>query len=245
METLFLGQNIIKLKSVDSTNNFLTNLSNKSSLVEGTLVVGNNQFDGKGQRGNKWLSEAGKSLTISMLLFPKIDLDRQFLFNKCISLSICETLKHFDISPRIKWPNDIFIDDKKVAGILIENSIQQKIISKSIVGIGMNVNNESLDFTFATSLKMHKSMHFDMDHLLVLLCKELERHYLLLKSDTKSIIERYNNQLYRVNLPTTFLANDSVVKGVIKKVDDLGRLVLEIEGKIHSFSCGELRFDFS
>lgn len=245
METLFVGQNIIHLKSVDSTNTFLTNLSKNSSLVEGTLVLAHEQSQGRGQQGNKWQSEAGKSLTMSLLLFPKIDIAHQFLFNKCVSLSICKALEHFDIHASIKWPNDIFINNKKVAGILIENSIQKNTISKSIVGIGMNVNNEALDFSFATSLKMQKSSDFDVNQLLAILCQELEKHYLLLKSDRTSINESYNNYLFRVNLLSSFLIGGMAIQGIVKEVDDMGRLVLEIDGRKQRYLWGELRFNLS
>ena len=121
MYSLFLGQKIIELSSVDSTNNYLIDLSQNISLVEGTVVIANEQTAGKGQRNNSWSSETGKSLCISILLMPKLDVNQQFLFNKFIALSLCQALNNYSLTAKIKWPNDILIGSKKVAGILIEN----------------------------------------------------------------------------------------------------------------------------
>lgn len=245
METLFVGQNIISLKSIDSTNTFLSDLSKHSSIVEGTVVLTEDQLDGRGQQGNVWQSEKNKSLTFSVLLFPKIDVNYQFSFNKCISLSICEAFKRCGVRSQIKWPNDIFINDKKVAGVLIENTIQHEKIYKSVVGVGINVNNDQLDFPLATSLKMETSTTFDLMSLLDLLCEEIERFYLLLKSNKKTISKKYNGNLYRLNMPTTFLKNGCYFRGIVKEVDEYGRLAVETDNGLQYFSWGELRFDFS
>ena len=119
MDCLFVGQHIIELSSVDSTNNYLIDLSQKISLLEGTVVIAKEQTAGKGQRNNRWSSEAGKSLCISILLKPKLDVSQQFLFNKFIALSLCQALNNYSFTTKIKWPNDILIDSKKVAGIFV------------------------------------------------------------------------------------------------------------------------------
>ena len=143
MDCLFVGQRIIELSSVDSTNNYLIDLSQRTSLVEGTIVIAKKQTAGRGQRNNIWSSESDKSLCISLLLKPKLDITQQFLFNKFIALSLCQALNKYSLTTKIKWPNDILIDRKKVAGILIENSIRAGKIEKSVVGIGVNINNKN------------------------------------------------------------------------------------------------------
>ena len=244
MDTLFVGQNIINLKSVDSTNSFLVNASSDTSIVEGTLVVADEQYQGRGQRGNSWQSERGKSLTFSVLLYPKIDVNQQFSFNKCISLAVCQALRRYRIDSFIKWPNDIFVHDKKVAGILIENSIQHKIMTKTVVGIGINVNNEQFDLSTAISLKMVTSKVLNISDLLGVLCEEIEKHYLLLKSSRKLISQKYNEHLYKLNSPSQFIKNGKSICGIIKEVDDSGRMVVEMNGVLNRYSMGELRFDF-
>ena len=97
MDCLFVGQHIIELSSVDSTNNYLIDLSQNISLLEGTVVVANEQTAGKGQRNNRWSSEHSKSLCISILLRPKLDVSQQFLFNKFIALSLCQALNNYSL----------------------------------------------------------------------------------------------------------------------------------------------------
>ena len=152
MDCLFVGQHIIELSSVDSTNNYLIDLSQNISLLEGTVVIAKEQTAGKGQRNNHWSSEADKSLSISILLKPKLDVSQQFLFNKFIALSLCQALNDYSLTTKIKWPNDILINKKKVAGILVENSIRGSKIEKSVVGIGVNINNNISQLPSATSL---------------------------------------------------------------------------------------------
>ena len=113
MNTLFVGQNLISLELVNSTNTFLLELSNSEKLVEGTAVSAKHQSGGRGQRQNSWLSEPEKSLCVSVLFYPKIDLDHQFTFNKCIALALVSFFKGLGITSHIKWPNDIFVNDKK------------------------------------------------------------------------------------------------------------------------------------
>ena len=123
MDCLFVGQHIIELTSVDPTNNYLIDLSQKLSLVEGTVVVTKEQTAGKGQRNNRWSSEVGKSLCISVLLKPKLDVSQQFLFNMFIALSNAKLL--IIILYKIKWPNDILIDSKKGQEFLLKIQLSQ------------------------------------------------------------------------------------------------------------------------
>ena len=244
MDTLFVGQNIIHLNSVDSTNSFLSDLSNNENIVEGTLVVAKDQYKGRGQMGNVWQSEPHKSLTFSLLFLPRLELNYQFFFNKCISLAICEALKKCHVHALIKWPNDIIINNKKVAGVLIENTVQNKIITKTVVGIGINVNNEGLNLSSATSLKMATSTTFDINDLLKILCQEIEKHYLLLLNNKKIINSNYNVLLFNKNILSEFIKDGKNVKGIVRDVDDFGRLGVDIDGKTDYFSWGELRFNF-
>lgn len=243
MNTLFIGQNLISLKSVDSTNTFLLNLSNNEKLVEGTVVLAENQIKGRGQRNNSWISENGKSLCLSVLFYPKIDLSHQFSFNKCIALALVSSLNILGVKSYIKWPNDIFVKDKKIAGVLIENSIRAKKLQKSIVGIGINVNNTCLEIKSAISIKEVLNTDTSMKELLSTLCQELEKYYLLFRNDKKQIQDLYHSYLYKKNCLVNFTKEGNKFSAIVKEVDDFGRLILIEKGAEKAYSLGELSFN--
>jgi len=244
MNTLFVGQNLISLELVNSTNTFLLELSNSEKLVEGTAVSAKHQSGGRGQRQNSWLSEPEKSLCVSVLFYPKIDLDHQFTFNKCIALALVSFFKGLGITSHIKWPNDIFVNDKKIAGILIENAVRDKQLQKSIVGIGVNVNNDCSAIKEAISIKETLEAEVSINELLSSLFVELEKYYLLFRNDKKQIQELYNAHLYKKDSQLHFIKKGESFSAILKEVDDLGRLVLIEDGKESAYFMGELSFNF-
>jgi len=243
MNTLFIGQNLISLKSVDSTNTFLLNLSNNEKIVEGTVVYAENQTKGRGQRNNLWISEDNKSLCLSILFYPKIDLSHQFTFNKCIALALVSSLNVLRVKSFIKWPNDIFVNDKKIAGVLIENSIREKKLQKSIVGIGINANNNCSEIESATSLKEVLNADIGMKKILLTLCQELEKYYLLFKNDKKQIQDLYHSYLYKKDCLVNFTKEGNQFSAIVKEVDDFGQLILIEKGEEKAYSVGELSFN--
>ena len=244
MYSLFLGQKIIELSSVDSTNNYLIDLSQNISLVEGTVVIANEQTAGKGQRNNRWSSETGKSLCISILLMPKLDVNQQFLFNKFIALSLCQALNNYSLTAKIKWPNDILIGSKKVAGILIENSILGSKIEKSIVGIGVNINNNVNQLPTATSLANYLNTIPSISELLELICKKIEKNYFLMKQKPLMINELYHQNLFHVGEAQKFSKNGQTFDGIINSVNENGQLLIEVNGRLEFHNMGEIKFMF-
>ncbi len=242
MDCLFVGQNIIALSSVDSTNNYLINLSQNVNLVEGTVVVANQQTAGKGQRTNNWHSESGKSLCVSILLTPKLDVNCQFTFNKFIALSLCQALQTYGISAKIKWPNDIFIDFKKVAGILIENTIRANKIDKSVVGIGVNVNNSLNSIPQATSLEQCLEITPSLSELLEVICEKIEKNYLIFKKQPFLVNELYHKNLFKIGEVQLFSRNNKSFEGIIQSVNENGQLVVEVNGHAEFYSMGEVKF---
>jgi len=168
---LFVGQNLVTLTEVDSTNNFLKQtLANSTPLTEGTVIMAESQYAGRGQQQNKWHSEPGKNLTISILLKPAfLPVTQQFNLNLAISVGIINALiPVLGTGVKIKWPNDVYFNDKKLGGVLIENIIQGQIIKNSIVGIGLNVNQtEFADWVpNPTSVKQILQKDYDLKNLL-------------------------------------------------------------------------------
>ena len=156
-QTLFIGNNIVRLNDVDSTNSFALSLLRNTEMEEGAVITAHAQTLGRGQRGNTWFSEPGKIITCSILLKPNfLNINLQFDLTRAIALGLSDLLN--DLLPssaiNIKWPNDIIADGKKIAGILIENVINGTRVSTSVVGIGLNVNQQhfGIDAAHAVSI---------------------------------------------------------------------------------------------
>jgi BirA family biotin operon repressor/biotin-[acetyl-CoA-carboxylase] ligase len=226
---------IIKLNAIDSTNSFLKELALSTPLENCTVVVAKEQKKGRGQQKRNWISEPLKNLTISVY-FSNIDLEisNQKYLNFAISLAIFDVLsnkKTKDLS--IKWPNDILSANKKICGILIENTVKGRKINNSIIGIGLNVNQEEFPDSLknVTSLKKITNKEFDLELLLVEIILKIEERIKMLSLKKYTNLETdYLNVLYKKNIPTMFKdSNDALFMGKIIGVSSLGYLQIELE----------------
>jgi len=247
--TLFVGQNLIKLSAVDSTNNFLKNLVSKSEpLPEGTVIMADDQFAGRGQQESTWHAEPGKNLTISILLKPNfLPLSKQFLLNMAVSIAINNALVNYlgnDVC--IKWPNDIYLLNKKLGGVLIENTIVGGAIKTAVIGIGINVNQQKFDDTIlnkATSMKQILQEDVNLRQLLIEICSQIEYLYLRLKSGDYTFLRTaYVDKLYLLNKPSYFRKDGRVFEGIIKGVLDSGMLNVEVDNEPVEFNFKEIEF---
>lgn len=245
---LFVGQNFITLREVDSTNNYLKNELTKSTpLPEGTVIMADHQYAGRGQLNNTWHSEAGKNLTFSLLLCPSfLNIDNQFILNKALSIAINEFLSQFIGNHlNIKWPNDIYYKDDKLGGILIENILQGSKWKYAIVGIGLNINQTMFPNEVKDVTSLCKILHtdYDLQKLLFQLCSYIEINYLKLKaSKVDEINAKYLNKLYRLNEWHFYKASNEVIKGKIIGVDNRGCLLMETTKAIRTFDLKEIEF---
>ena len=163
---LFKDKTNIYVSECLSTNDFLTHLTKKNNLGEGTTVMTDYQVKGKGQRNNMWESKKKKNLLFSLLLKPDIPLSDQFKLHIIISLAIKETLTKLDLrGVKVKWPNDIYINDKKISGILIESQIFNKKIKQVVIGIGLNINQNNFDDLNATSILKETGNKSDIKYI--------------------------------------------------------------------------------
>lgn len=189
METLFVGRNIIFLPEINSTNSYATDLLKNVNLAEGTVVHTACQTDGRGQRGTTWKAEPGSNITASIILKPVfLSMQKQFFLYKIMALATSDTLaemldsSQFDI--KIKWPNDILVDGKKAAGILIENNLLNNRFNWSVIGVGMNVNQVEFEPGLrAVSPASLTGRRFDVKAVLENLCSHTEKYYLALKQN--------------------------------------------------------------
>ena len=232
METLFTGQNLVTLNSVDSTNNYAASLVNATNVLEGTVIVAYEQLSGKGQRGANWQSEAGKNLTCSVVYYPKfLNPSQQFYLSMSVALAVYDTLSAFLPELKIKWPNDLYCRNKKIAGILIENSVSDHGLLNSIIGIGINVNQIQFnDLNFASSIKLETGNEINISDLLNQLCVHLEKWYLRLKNHDFSLIKmNYFSVLLNFEKKAQFELNNLVFSATITDIAENGFIELTLE----------------
>lgn len=240
---LILGNRIVKLDETASTNVFLQEMLVNSTCFEGLVVLTKNQLQGKGQRGNTWESESRKNLTFSVLLKPNVLIEEQFILSQVVSLGIYNFLAKMGFEQvAIKWPNDIYVDGKKIAGILIENTLSANKIGNCIVGIGLNINQTQFSPSInATSLAILTDKEFDLEQLLNDLLKHIEYRYLQLKAGKNTQLKLdYLNVLLGYQKPLHYLVNKERVTGIIRGVSAIGKLQVEINSQIKEFDLKEL-----
>lgn len=243
--TLFVGKKLVSVPECHSTNTLAAELSQRGSMVEGTLVITSNQFGGRGQRGNQWISEPGKNLTFSLILKPTfLKPDQQFRLTQVVSLAVADYAKgrtHRVV--KIKWPNDVLINNKKLCGILIENSISADTIQTSIVGVGFNINQTEFIGNRGTSLKNETGLNFDLQYELNELLHCIEVRYLQLRDGKfEKLADDYLQCLYRIGEQHLFKVYNIEKHGTIEGVDQRGRLVILIDNVKQYFDLKEISF---
>lgn len=243
-ERKFSGKRIF-YESVDSTNEEMQRILQKTDVEEGTVIFAGFQTSGKGHMGNRWESEPEKNLLMSILFLPDfLEPQDQFYLSMVVSLALLDTIGSYCKEATIKWPNDLYVRNKKIAGLLIENQIQENIIEKSVAGIGLNVNQDkfSPDIPDPTSLYLETKCHFDMTELLERLMEQMEVWYNLLAGDEREMIRKsYTENLYGLEEILAYSSGGKIFKARIKGVEPTGELVLETEkGEIRKFGFKEV-----
>jgi len=246
--SLFIGKNLVSLAEVGSTNDYLKLLAEGQELPEGTVVTTENQFAGRGQRSNTWESEPGKNIIMSALLYPRfLSASRQFILSQAVALAIHRFISTIlpEEKAAIKWPNDIYVNDKKIAGILIESAWMASQLKNSIVGIGININQARFNNPSATSLKMLTQKEYDLKDLYQALFSCIEAAYLKLKSGAyDSIKNEYVSKLYQYNIECNYIdcqTNENFT-GLITGITDEGKLIITTQNGIKQYDMKEVQF---
>ena len=246
---------VIHISETDSTNGYFREISCHSDA--NMVVVAEYQTAGKGCGSNTWESERGKNLTFSVLLHPtEIRASWQFRISEAVSVALCETLERYfrplspsDSSPdsgeqevTIKWPNDIYVGDRKICGILIENRLKGSTITDSIVGIGLNVNQRVFlsDAPNPVSIYQLTGEETDREALLETFLRELPKAF---EMEPEALAEAYRSRLYRREGMHRFQDDQGVFEAKVLNVLDDGRLVLlDAEGKARIYAFKEVQF---
>jgi BirA family biotin operon repressor/biotin-[acetyl-CoA-carboxylase] ligase len=242
-----IGNRIVRLEVTDSTNNYAKQQIREKGLSEGTVFLAYEQTAGRGQLKNSWESEPGQNLIFSIVLCPDfLEIRRQFMLSKAVTLGIYKALnKHVD-SLKIKWPNDIYVGNQKLGGILIENSIMNGLLRSSVVGIGLNVN-QTIFYSEApnpVSLRMLTNQHYDCEIILSEILSGINWYYALLREGKEEIIDQeFESVLYRLNEKYFYKAKEDVFEGEIIGVNEIGQLLIrKIDGKVLEFHFKEVEF---
>ncbi len=244
-----IGIETIFREELTSTNTFAINLLSDRKPREGTIIRAGYQLAGRGQPGNSWESERDKNLLFSIILYPKtVSPGIQFTVSMALSLGICDFVNGHLTGSSIKWPNDIYIKDDKIAGILIESSTMGKKIQYMVAGIGFNLNQEKFlsNAPNPVSLRQLTGVEYNPDSCLKELALCLDTRYSQLQNgETVKIRKEYHAHLYRYGELSDFTDAEGPFKGVIKKVDDDGCLtIVKKSREVKRYYFKEVEFVF-
>ncbi len=212
----------------------------------GLTIVAGRQTGGKGQRGRTWIDVPGQSLLMSIVVQPKTPISAQFAFNAAITVAIANVLAKLNDKwqLKIKWPNDIIINDKKAGGILIENVLRGATWSHAVIGLGLNVNQTEFNDTlpFATSLAANSGEKYDLQELRYLLRNEILKAANATQSYTDAL-KQYNNMLYHIGATQQFTDGENTWAITILDVEANGMLNVQLEnGTITQYSHGQVQW---
>ena len=231
-----------------STNDIAAQMiQSNENVFEGTVIVTDNQTAGRGQRGNTWEASIGENLTFSIIFKPNfLKASDQFQLNVAISLGVHDFLSEFiDEGLTVKWSNDIYYENQKMGGILIENTLQGYHISHSVVGIGLNINQSKFENLRATSLRnvTKNPQKYDLSEILKKLLENLEKNYLQIKNNGYETLKmRYLANMFRFEEYHYFRRNGQQFLGKIIGIEETGKLGIETDGIVLYFDFKEVVF---
>lgn len=244
---MIIGSKIIFRNNLSSTNTYAIKLLSEEKPVEGTIITTDFQTAGRGQPGNSWESEAGKNLLFSTILYPEnVSPSEQFILSMAVSLGISDFVNSHVQNSSVKWPNDIYVGNDKIAGILIESSTMAGKIVYMVVGIGLNINQQHFRSKAPNpvSLRQLTGKEYDTAICLKELAADLDRRYAdIIQGNFGSLKTEYIERLYRNNGWTTFRDHEGLFTGMIKDVGYDGRLSVEIRsGRTRYYYFKEVEF---
>ena len=240
---------LIELDTTDSTNNYAMRLIDADKARPGLTIVANSQTGGKGQRGKTWQDIPGQSLLMSIIIAPQHTIQQQFLFNASVAVAIANVLQKLDEGwrVRIKWPNDIIVNDKKAGGVLIENVLRGSRWSHAIIGFGLNIHQTHFpaDIPHATSLRIASGHDFNKPAL-----RDALRDAIILRTSipipAAKQIEEYNNLLYKRGRKQVFANESGKWEATILNALPDGTLEVQLaDGTITTYTHGQVLWDYS
>ncbi|MFW5851474.1 MAG: biotin--[acetyl-CoA-carboxylase] ligase [Bacteroidota bacterium] len=237
-------KNIQHYNEIFSTNTFAYSLMLDEKPPEFTVIIADSQTNGRGQKNNIWVSNPGENLTFSVILYPKhISASHQFVISECISLAIRNVVVQYCPNTTIKWPNDVYVGDSKIAGILIEHVLSSSAIAGSVVGVGLNCNQLQFPHSIPnpTSIKKSTGKHVVMKDLFFELLGQFYKIYSRTQSDIALIHAQYLQHIYLFETYVTYKDANGEFRGKIVHIDENGLLhICDDLGKIRTFLFKEV-----
>jgi BirA family biotin operon repressor/biotin-[acetyl-CoA-carboxylase] ligase len=246
LETDFIGRNFIYADEIGSTNSEL--LAGKQQYKKsGTVYIAEKQLEGKGRKNRVWNSAKGLNLTFSILLTKDTisDINLSHL-NLAASLTVSTAIENlYQIKTELKWPNDVLIEKKKVAGILIETSYKGKSIDRAVIGIGINLNQIAFQGEYnlePTSLKLKLGMEIDRENILAEILNIFEEMLAELEQNPANVVDDWRNRCNMIGDKITITEDDKILRGIFYDIDDEGYLLLKVNDDIEKIHFGDVSF---
>lgn len=252
LKTPYITFKTVFLDEVTSTNDYASTLLSKSSPNEGTVISTYNQSKGRGQIGRNWYSGVDNNLTLSIILYPRfLSIPESFYLSMVLSLALAELVSNLieGQTVKIKWPNDIFVDNKKIAGLLIQQNLQGNNINSTIFGIGLNVNQLSFpsELPNPISLRIITATNYNLKLIETMLLTIFSKWYGILKEGNKyKIKQEYLNLLYKRGELSLFVTSDQkTIKGEIIGVSEEGKILIATDNQLFSYNLHDIRLKLS
>lgn len=243
-------ETLTHLKSVTSTSDYLQEKMRTEKVDEGTIVWAEYQTRGRGQRGNRWEANEGENLMFSILLYPEIKVTSSFSLLQAVSLAVRDTVAEYGIEDvTVKWPNDIYVGERKVCGMIVDQSVYDGMITDAIAGIGLNVNQKGFpeEFVNPISMSIASGKIFDREEVLLRLrAKLMARYNMVLNGDREDLEKDYLRHLFRYGEMSIYVDAESgeEFEGMIVGVTDDGKLKIETATGEKRYAFKEVRYKF-
>ena len=245
-DTQRIGSHFLHYTRCASTNHTAQQLLQKNQARDGTIVHADFQTAGRGQHRNVWESSEAQNLTFSVILFPQLAIEEQYYLTIATSLSVYDTLAPWVNLPiNIKWPNDILCESSKICGILIQNNLKGSKIHSTVLGIGLNVNQDQFSIPRATSLALLTGRYWDRQDVLRQLAQNLDRRFQQLKQgDLSSLQQDYSEHIFWKDESHLFADENETFYGTIMGVDAAGRLAVRVGETMRYYTTKQLVYKF-
>lgn len=242
LDTDFVGRNFIYSDEVESTNSVL--LNNKEFNQNGTVLLAEFQSKGRGRKDRVWISNAGQNLTFSILLKSELKDYKLNLINLGASIAVAQGIENlFQLDAELKWPNDILVNKKKIAGILIESSSKGSKLNKVVIGIGINVNQPNFPGKFdiqPTSVRREFRELVNRERLLSEILNNFEDILSIIKSDPNKILNDWRNRCKMIGEKIRIVEGDKIKVGIFDDIDENGILILKSGDKTEKIHFGDV-----
>ncbi len=244
----FTKHTVLSYNRLESTNTVAMARIKSGIAQHGDIIMANYQQKGKGQGQNEWFSTEGNNLLVSFICTNlHLNASKLAVFNMMAAKATFNLVNHyFPNITKLKWPNDILVNDKKIAGILCETILHGEVFKHAVIGIGINVNEQVFPLNHAVSFTQITGLFYNLDSLLQELTEQLNLELQKVQSSSFDIVKvDYESVLYGMNIKRYFRVDDGPFEGIIRGVNQHGQLCMEVDNDLKTFNQKEIKFDFA